>query len=115
MGTDNLVSLSERTTEEQRRIASLGGVASGQARRERRQIRDALEAALDGTYTVDGIEASGLVHACIALVRKAMQGDPKAFQVIRDSIGEKPAERVEVAEISEETRARVAAALECDE
>ena len=32
----------------------------------------------------------------IALIEKAMQGDTKAFEVIRDTIGEKPTDKVEM-------------------
>ena len=31
----------------------------------------------------------------LALIEKAMSGDTKAFEVIRDTIGEKPADKVE--------------------
>jgi hypothetical protein len=31
----------------------------------------------------------------LALIEKAMNGDTKAFEVIRDSIGEKPTDKIE--------------------
>lgn len=31
----------------------------------------------------------------LSLIEKALQGDTKAFEVVRDSIGEKPTEKVE--------------------
>jgi hypothetical protein len=32
----------------------------------------------------------------LALIQKALKGDTKAFEVIRDSIGEKPTEKQEI-------------------
>ena len=39
----------------------------------------------------------------VALIQKALQGDTKAFEIIRDTIGEKPAEKVMLAEIDQNT------------
>ena len=38
--TENLVSLADRTMEEQRAIASAGGKASGEARRKRKTLKE---------------------------------------------------------------------------
>ena len=40
--TENLISLDKRTKEEQRKIATLGGIASGEARRKKASIRNSL-------------------------------------------------------------------------
>lgn len=40
--TENLVSLGDRTMEEQRKIATMGGKASGEARRKKASIRNSL-------------------------------------------------------------------------
>ena len=39
----------------------------------------------------------------LALARKAIKGDTKAFELIRDTIGEKPAERITLVQIDQET------------
>lgn len=44
---DNLVSLADRTTEEQRKIAKLGGIASGKVRKEKREFIDKLKIGLE--------------------------------------------------------------------
>ena len=85
--TENLVSLAERTTEEQRAIASAGGKASGEARRKRKTLKEELLLILSEGETQKSVT--------IALIEKAMSGDTKAFEVIRDTIGEKPADKVE--------------------
>lgn len=72
---------------------SKGGKASGVKRRKRKEFREALKDALsivlenDKTVQEVGIEA---------LMAKFMMGDIKAFEVVRDSIGEKPTEKQEV-------------------
>ena len=84
---ENLVSLAERTTEEQRAIASAGGKASGEARRKRKTLKEELLLMLSEGETQKSVT--------LALIEKAMSGDTKAFEVIRDTIGEKPADKVE--------------------
>ena len=46
-GIDNLVPQSERTKEEQRRIARMGGIASGEARRAKRDMRERMKMMLE--------------------------------------------------------------------
>lgn len=57
---DNLIPQSERTKEEQREIARQGGIASGEARRRKRDLRQALEMLLEKDFTgKDGTTLSG--------------------------------------------------------
>lgn len=86
------------TAKQQREIASKGGKASQKKRAERKKFKEdlitALEAMQDGkTLQEIGIEA---------IVKKFMDGDIKAFEVVRDTIGEKPVEKLE-AEVKETT------------
>ena len=89
----NLKPQNKRTKSEQREIARKGGKASGQARRKRKEFKEALKLALtvvmDDDKTVQdlGIEA---------LMDRFMKGDPKVFELIRDTIGEKPTDKQEV-------------------
>ena len=86
--TENLVSLADRTTEEQRAIASAGGKASGEARRKRKTLKEELLLMLSEGETQQSVT--------FALIEKAMSGDTKAFEVIRDTIGEKPIDKVQM-------------------
>lgn len=86
-GTDNLIPQSERTKEEQRKIARQGGIASGKARRERKTLREELLLLLNEGNTQKNIT--------LALIDKAIKGDTKAFEVLRDTIGEKPVEKTQ--------------------
>ena len=78
-----------RSVNEARKLGSAGGKKSGEARRKKKALREHLEALLAGKRgKVTTAEALTL-----ALVEKGLSGDVRAFEVIRDSIGEKPVEK----------------------
>lgn len=87
MNEENLVSLKDRTTEEVREIARKGGIASGKARRERKTLKEELLLLLEQGDTQEKVS--------LALIQQALEGNTKAFEVIRDSIGEKPTDKLE--------------------
>ena len=93
----------ERTAEELRQITSKGGKNSGEARREKRALRDTLQELLSLDYDVDGTKMGGSEATSIALIKQALKGNVKAYEVIRDTIGEKPTEKVSI-ENSDEIR-----------
>ncbi len=93
----------ERTAEELRQITSKGGKNSGEARREKRALRDTLQELLSLDYDVDGTKMDGSEATSIALIKQALKGNVKAYEVIRDTIGEKPTEKVNI-ENSDEIR-----------
>jgi hypothetical protein len=96
-GTDNLKSLADRTTAEQREIAQAGGIASGEARRRKRNIRLALEALLEkDIQDKHGNTMSTAEAIALKQIEKALKGDTKAFEVVRDTAGQKPMDKVEV-------------------
>lgn len=105
--TENLVSLADRTTEEQRAIASAGGKASGEARRKRKTLKEELLLMLSEGETQQSVT--------LALIEKAMSGDTKAFEVIRDTIGEKPVDRVMIADVEPSVIAEVEAMVLTDD
>lgn len=84
---ENLVDLRTRTTEEQREIAKKGGIASGKARAARKTLKEELLLLLSQGNTQEKISLS--------LIAQAMDGNTKAFEVIRDTVGEKPVDKVE--------------------
>ena len=85
--TENLVSLADRTTEEQRAIASAGGKASGEARRKRKSLKEELLLMLEDEELQQSV--------AIALIKQAQNGNVKAFGMLRDTIGEAPVEKVQ--------------------
>lgn len=92
-GSENLVSLADRTTEERRALAIKAGKASGAARKKRKALKELLEIALSMEVAGDQTAAEAVTAA---LIKKAMDGDTKAFEVIRDTVGEKPTEKSQV-------------------
>lgn len=80
------------TSEEAREIGRKGGIASGKARRERKAFKEALLLALE-TMTEEGktIQDKGIE----SLMKKYVDGDLQAFTIVRDTVGEKPTDKVE--------------------
>ena len=102
----NLRPQNTRTKAEQREIATMGGKASGEARRRKKALRDVVDAVL--TYkptreTVAALQQHIMINhkninadeaIALAQIIKAMQGDTAAATWVRDTAGEKPGERV---------------------
>ena len=92
MNEENLVSLADRTTNEVREIARKGGIASGKARRERKTLKEELLLLLEQGDTQEKISLS--------MIKEALKGNTKAFEIIRDTIGEKPKDEIEVTDVT---------------
>ena len=91
-----------RSTEEVREIASRGGKASGEARRRKRDLKACMEALLEKEVKgKDGQMYTGAEAISIKQFEKALKGDAKAFELIRDTSGQKPIEKIQVAEVEQ--------------
>ena len=90
---------------------SAGGKASAEARRQRKAFKKAFEELLAGELSPElaealneksgalGIDTSQFTvteYIALAQVVKAISGDTTAFTTIRDTVGEKPADKQEV-------------------
>lgn len=106
---DNLIPQSKRTKTEQRAIAKKGGIASGKARREKKAMKETLEALLSmqmkSGKSVDvesvknfaalkGKNISVQEAMVIAMIQKAMKGSVQAAEWVRDTAGQKPVENM---------------------
>lgn len=88
------------TQEEQKK----GGIASGKARREKRDLRRALELLLEREYKdKNGNILSGTEAITAKLFEQAMKGNIKAFETIRATVGQDPVQKIAVQEIDQET------------
>jgi hypothetical protein len=87
----NLKPLNTRTKEERSKISSKAGKRSGESRRKRKALREELLALLSAGNTQKNIS--------LALIDQALNGNVKAFETIRDTIGEKPVEKVVMSEV----------------
>ena len=93
---------SDQNREEAAKNGHVGGIASGEARRRKRDIRLALESLLEKEYKgKDGKFVSGAEAIAIKQMEKALKGDTKAFEVVRDTVGQKPTEKIVVSEVDQ--------------
>lgn len=109
MNDENLRTLSPS---EAREYGRRGGVRSGEVRRERKAIRQALEEALSMPCEVEGVELSNVEAIAASMVNEAKGGNVRAFVEIRNTVDGMPTQRIETAPaISEERRKEVEALL----
>ena len=74
-------------------LGRAGGKKSGEKRREKKKLRELLEILLQ--RPAEGGDGTNAEAMTVALFNKALAGDTKAFELIRDTIGEKPVEQRE--------------------
>lgn len=86
-GIENLKPVTKRTKNEAREISKKGGIKSGEVRRERKKLKEELLLLLS--------EGDNNRRMSLAIFERALNGDTKAFEIIRDTIGEKPKEQIE--------------------
>ena len=100
-----------KSKEEARKRGRAGGIASGKARREKKLMRETLDIILSmpmkngKNADVESIRSFAALKGknisvqeaiLIAQVQKAMKGDTKAAEYVRDTIGQKPGENIEM-------------------
>ena len=109
----------EMTPEELKEAGKKGGQASVKARRERRErqkdmrriFTDLLTMTIKSgkVYDTEEIEDFSKLRGknitvneaiCVRQVQLALAGSPKAFEFIRDIMGDKPAERLEIKDVT---------------
>lgn len=78
----------------------------------RKSFADVFETFLNGEYKdKKGKMASGAEVLGMKVVERALKGDLKAFELIRDTVGEKPVDKIAKVEISQEVRDKVESAV----
>lgn len=87
---------------------SKGGKASGEARRQKADLRKMCQMVLEMDIKgKDGTVKSGAEAITLAQLQKALKGDAKAYEVLRDTAGQKPVDKVEQVNIDMEYNASV--------
>ncbi|CAW92153.1 hypothetical protein [Streptococcus equi] len=123
---DNLIPNSKRTPGELREIAKKGGIASGKARREKANLRKAVELVLGSTVPsamlreqLEQLDISPTNQSAIALklVENALKGDVRSAELlakittteVKDSLDRKEQrQRIKAAELAtDEQRTRI--------
>lgn len=101
-GTKNMIPLNTRTKAEQKRIATMGGIASGEARRRKKTMRELAQ--MFGNLEVSneairqrmkalGVSDEDMSHDTAVIIGQYMEaekGNTQAASFIRDTKGENP-------------------------
>lgn len=87
-----------QSTEEAQEKGRAGGIASGIARRERRRIREIVQAYLEKEDTERGCSIKEAIVA--GLASKAQEGNVKAFETLMKYSGEEPDQAILKSKIS---------------
>lgn len=96
-GWDNLISQDMRTLEERQKIGQMGGIKSGESRRRMKTFKEELQALLAmDIEDANGNKINAQEKVNMALIVKATKGDVKAYEAIRDTLGQKPVEEKSV-------------------
>lgn len=82
---NNLIPNSERTPEELREITRKGGIASGEARRKKKTMRETLKMCLEMTNK-NGQSYREL--ATLGLIKGAMKGNAQNYRTMLETLGE---------------------------
>lgn len=102
----NLIPMNQRTEKEQRKIAKMGGQASGAARRRKRDMKNAARMILSlpadeqvssllSQLGIPEEDQTMQVAILAAMAMKARSGDVRASEFLRDTAGENPRQKLE--------------------
>ena len=80
-----------------------GGIASGKKKRHNKELKAACLALIEGKHVQNGEELTGADILAMTAFKKAAKGDWKAWELIRDTAGQKPIERAVVSAIDANT------------
>ena len=101
---------SDQSREEAVKNGAKGGRASGESKRRKKTLREQMEMLLSlpvqDEQTRDFIESLGIqpdevnnaLAITLSMYQEALKGNTKAFELIRDTIGEKPTDRLQIEE-----------------
>lgn len=93
----NFLKNAERTPEYRKQLASNAGKISAQKRRERKHMKEVLTDLLSGICVdEDGNKMTNLEAMMISAIVKAVEGNVKAMQFVRDTIGEMPIQKTQL-------------------
>ena len=114
------------SSEQAREMGRRGGIASGRAKRERKQMREIAQSILDMPLRkgrteeyrnfIEGSQKNVTVSERIMMVaiKEALEGNVRAAEFGRDTAGERPTETGAVAKASAEASAEFMALLEAE-
>ena len=82
-----------------------GGIASGKARREKADLKKQIQIFLESEATTDknGNPLTGAELMVKVAVKEMTKGSPKFWELLRDTAGFKPVDKVVMAEVDQKT------------
>ena len=85
--------------------ARKGGQKSGETRRKKRDLKMCLKILMEQELSDEenGKTMSGAEALALKAFREALDGNPKFWEIVRDTGGQKPVEKVMVAEVEQST------------
>lgn len=104
----NLIKNEDLTPSQRRKNASKAGKASAKKRQQNKTFKEIINKFLNGQVSDERLkqqmieygfadkEVSNKSCAVFALWKEAIKGNTKAFELLRDTIGEKPQEKVNI-------------------
>ena len=115
MAKEDLIPMNQRTKEEQKKIAKKGGINSGKSRRKKKAMKDIIlslgkedappqvVAKLIQLGMLEQGEVCSMDEALVlAQYGKALSGNTRAAQFVRDTAGQKPKDEIEISDITRE-------------
>jgi len=82
--------------------ASKGGKKSAEVRRQKRDLKRAMEILLEKEFKGKGGETlTGAEAIAMKQMEKALKGDARAFELVRDTAGQKPIDKIVMAEVDQ--------------
>ena len=108
-GKANLIPITSRTPEERSEIARKGAEATNKKLKERKTMREQLELLMKLPLSpkqdklreqikelgIPDSEINMQMAMNVSMYQQAIKGNTKAYEIVRDTIGEKPIEQVE--------------------
>ena len=85
--------------------ARKGGQKSGETRRKKRDLKMCLNILMEQELSDEenGKTMSGAEALALKAFREALDGNPRFWEIVRDTAGQKPVEKVMVAEVEQST------------
>lgn len=109
MGRENNLKnfTSEQSRDEAARNGRKGGKASGRARKAKKNLREALKTLLEEKIQTDDGTITGTEAMALKAFQGALNGDWKAWELVRDSSGQKPIDKIATAEVDPDVLAEI--------
>ena len=85
--------------------ARKGGLKSVETRRKKKDLKMCLNLLMEKELLKDknGNSVTGVEALALKAFREALDGNPKFWEIVRDTAGQKPVEKVMVAEVEQST------------